>query len=489
MIKRNFYSGATGVFHNEHNEVLEDYLNGVFRKKEKGIIYKPAPIPKGMTKYNKSLLERVDNCIKVFSSFITVNSCVERLLRQHAQDKNDVAGAIRNIYNMQRAQGGTVRFMRMLKDALKTYQVREQAVYDALKKDLSQTEERILRNKVFTMDILKDYGLDKIDAFINETKGIDMFEDAIVFMETIRKTKYHVKDFDILDDYYETCEQEYVNYIMDLAEKNNIDILTNISETAQRHIEIRRKKAKEVHEKYVAYQKDTKEKNTMDALNQDNATLFKIIEGTIEDKHVSAILGPRLEILGGECVYLALRKATCIYYVNENHRLTTAKGGILLFAKDNREEIERVKTEVQTEWPNYKVYELLLGLPKMYISDIKDKNVSKRADSLGYTGNSKLLLDDEAVKKEMQDISAGRNYQHKIALEKQLKKYGSLNYIVYYYKNAIRYYSEKNINNKQLGLATFFKPKDTNVENVKQKIQQQLQLTDNNIKISVLQRR
>ncbi len=483
--KLNFYSG--GALQNLFIEdvIVRDYMKGEYRKRVNGITYAPEKIPEGVTKYNVEFVRRVNACLEGFLSYIALDGCIEALLQEHS-NKNEVYGAIRNIYNMMRAQGGTVRYLRSLRSSLKKYQVRHKVVYDALNKDMEKTEERMVRNRSFIIELYNEYGFHSLIEYL-ESKGTDIFEDAEKKIAELRTIEYPYEKFNDIDAQYKAIYQGYVDYIKDLAKKEGLTLFQDVTASTITHNIARREKAAEVAEIRKKAKQEKQFENVKARVSEDNTDLFKLIEsGT--DYYLATHLVPRLELIGGEGFYIVTRKKSQIYYVNSDKQLSTSRSTMLLFAKDNKTEAEKVKEQISEENPRFDFFIMEIGLPKMYMRDIVDKGVIKRADTIGVGGNQKLLTAEDIMDKSLIGVySTHISYVDMVLIEEKMTK-GRLCYIAYYYKGAVRYYIEgsKYGLETHLGKATLLRVDDPSIPTVIDTLKKQFSLKDSDIKVTEL---
>lgn len=152
-------------------------------------------------------------------------------------------GDLNILYNLMRAQGGTIRYNKLLKSALKKYAIQKQAIYDSIKKDLSTQEDRVVRNKKLINDIMSDFGLDCLKEFIQETTGRDIVDDILQFALDNNKDidfngqsgadeetqKQQVKS------YYDSLDNEYIDYLLSNAKNNGVELFKTISDSLEQH--------------------------------------------------------------------------------------------------------------------------------------------------------------------------------------------------------------------------------------------------------------
>ena len=118
----NFYKGN----HILNNKNLSAYLQGVYYDKKGNKI----PLEKGTNKYNYEFLMQTKELIYNYSCLLRLDFCVKHIVESLGAENTDVY----NMWHIITAQAGTVRFLKTLSKALKTYKIQYSSILNAIKK-------------------------------------------------------------------------------------------------------------------------------------------------------------------------------------------------------------------------------------------------------------------------------------------------------------------------------------------------------------------
>lgn len=339
LSKNNFYSGCNIM----KDYVLDNYVKGLYYDRKLG---RKIPIPEGTNKYNKQFILQLNDLNMQFFGLLRADSVLVKLLKMH---EHTYYGDLNVLYNLMRAQGGTIRYNKLLKSALKKYAIQKQVIYDAIKRDLSTQEDRVVRNKKLINDIMSDFGLDCLKEFIQETTGRDIVDDILQFALD------NDKDIDFkgqtdtdeetqkqeIQSYYDSLDNEYIDYLLSNAKNNGVELFKTISDSLEQHHSRQEQKAFERKQREKEYKQQVKQNKALTAINNDNCKLniaikandklseyardgknYKL-ENRINMKDAIA-LQKLINNLGGIGYYIALCKESRVYYTKEIGELTAS---------------------------------------------------------------------------------------------------------------------------------------------------------------------
>lgn len=339
LSKNNFYSGCSIM----KDYTLDNYVKGLYYDKKLG---RKTPIPEGINKYNKQFILQLNDLNMQFFGLLRADSALVKLLKMH---EHTSYGDLNILYNLMRAQGGTIRYNKLLKSALKKYAIQKQAIYDSIKKDLSTQEDRVVRNKKLINDIMSDFGLDCLKEFIQETTGRDIVDDILQFAldndkdinfkgQTDTDEETQKKE---IQSYYDSLDNEYINYLLSNARNNGVELFKTISDSLEQHHNRQEQKTLERKQKEKEYKQQVKQNRALTAINNDNCKLNIAINANdkLSDYARDGInyklenrIGMRDAIalqklinnLGGIGYYIAICKESKVYYAKETNELTAS---------------------------------------------------------------------------------------------------------------------------------------------------------------------
>ncbi len=378
LSKVNFYSGCNIV----KNYTLDNYTDGYYFDKKLG---QRVPISKGVNKYNKQFLIQLSDLNMQFFGLLRADSIMVKLLKMHEQTYH---GDLNTLYNLMRAQGGTIRYNKLLKQALKTYEIRKQVIYDAIKDDLDKQGDRVKRNKRLLDELMTDFGFESLKEFIQNTTGRSIVDDIIQF------SLDNNKNFDFkslssdketanaeINAYYDKLDNEYIDYILKTAEQQGIELFKQISSSLEHHHNVREQMQIERKQREQKYKQEVKEQKTTQLINIDNVELNKLINDeevlahyayyTSDDnnRYYKGLSGKTVtnirklvDTVGGMGYYIAICKAKTVNYIAVN--------------RFNNSELKVTTSVLKADWFNSldEAKEALTLVKKQ--SDLKDFSIS-----------------------------------------------------------------------------------------------------------------
>ena len=311
------------------------------------------------------------------------------------------------------------------------------------------------RNKSLLYEICIDFGLGPFIYFIEQEKGISIFEDISNFIENnidILKDNEETKK-----DNYENLANNYKEYILGLAKEHNLDIMNNISETAIKHYEYRQAISKDLEIKHKEETLNKKIELAKRRIEQLNVDLYKSIVNANENKFLSdrfhGILTERLENLGGVGYYIVGVKSNVPYYFKEDLTYTTSIVSCK-FYKD-KETANKIKDNIYKTNQNFIVIVVdEIKLPAIITKNIQTNLIEEKVKNLQ---NTLIPKDINYSYDYIKDYIAFEN-GIKILGERELGQEGiivcSINKVTF----SDKYYvNEKEISNSYLGAKIFNK--------------------------------
>lgn len=380
-MKKNYYKGCMDNLFKK-DRVIKDYVNGVYFDNN---LHCKVNIQEGITKYNVSFIKEINVLIEDYKNLITLDTLVLSVIEENV-NKDIVYGIKQNIYHLQQAQSGTIKWFRLLKKALSTYVVKKQDIYNSINKDIKSAQERLERNKSLLYEICIDFGLGPFIYFIEQEKGISIFEDINNFIEN---------NIDILmdkeedkQDRYDNLANKYKEYILNLAKEHNLDIMKNISETAIKHYEYRQAISKELESKHKEENLNKKIELAKRRIEQLNVNLYNSIVNANENKFLSdrfhGVLTERLEKLGGVGYYIVGVKSNVPYYFKEDLTYTTSIVSCK-FYKD-KETANKIKDKIYKANQNFIVLVVdEIKLPSIITKNIQSNLIEEKVKNLQNT--------------------------------------------------------------------------------------------------------
>lgn len=376
--KKTYYSGA-GII-TESGRIIRNYIEGKYFNRHTGITEE---IPLGYTKYNKALSDELGALNTQFYGIILTFSITVRLIKGH---KETSWGDIKNLYRLMTAQSKTIKYNKSVRMALRKYKVNIKQVYDAINSDIEKEKDRVVRNKALMIDLFSDYGMQDILTLIEKETNTDIFDSCVNFMEAARAESIIMSEEDE-ENFRRTTEDNYVKYLEEIAEKNNVSLYDTITERLTDKIKMRDATRQKIKEEQKQRKQDVMHTKRLQILTRDNIflqndmeILTDIVEGTKIGKKFSQIsatqMSRRIYDTIGNIYYIGAIKATAVNYVGEKNKLC----GTLVTAKlfKSAEQAKRYLEEVKQTLDDYHTEVLKLTLFKVQAKDIKvDFDVKK----------------------------------------------------------------------------------------------------------------
>lgn len=233
-LPNNFYKGNNIL----RDKVLDDYVQGKYFDKALGVTM---PIPEGCNKYNKDFLIKIKELNMQYFGLLRAENVIEKLLKIH--EKTSFYD-LHTIYNLMRAQGGTIKYNKLLRSALKKYKIQKQEIYNSISRDLKSQEERAGRNKILLINLMNDFGLGCLCQYIQESTGRDIVEDILQFtldndknIDFTPSSKDEETQKKEIDEYYDNLDNEYINNLLKYNSGENL--FKTISDSLQQYHEKR----------------------------------------------------------------------------------------------------------------------------------------------------------------------------------------------------------------------------------------------------------
>lgn len=346
------------------NTVVANYNEGkFFNDKTKSM----ERITDGINKYNVQFLSELKNISADFYTLITTEKIAIKLMKFNS---NANQGEIGNLWNLIKSQGGTIRYNRVLRKALKTYGIAKKKLFDELTIEINKEKDRVIRNRQLVLQLLRDYGLGKILDIIEDEHGMNMCEHIKEF--TLAKDLdigigLNKEDTEELREYYEKLEDEYIAYLRELASKNGMSFDNELSESLVKHRQIVENRHNQIKEEKAQKREDNKRETALASMDKDNSGLFHDINAGCYDKmmrinpSIAEYMRDKLTRLGGKAYYIAVSKYEAVYYIREDGKLTKDIRKANLFKTAEEAEIfyNTVKdTNYEIKISYYRVYAL-----------------------------------------------------------------------------------------------------------------------------------
>lgn len=362
----NFYKGNKLL----NNGIVDNYIKGFYFDKDKGV---KIPIQTGTNKYNAQFVSQLNELNIQFYALIRANNILLKLLKMHNKTENSDIGAI---YGLMRAQSGTIKYNKILKNALKTYEIRQQKIYDEIKKELEVQQDRVVRNRSLISQNLSDFDLNCIKEFISTLDGetdskyknnnvYDIVDHILDYTDKYNKDiEYKPKLSDKTpEEYYEELDNSYIKYLLENAETSGVDLFNQISDSLQHHHEVKTQqaiKAKQEKEERKAAERRNKALNT---IGNDNSKINADINNCVTSKISGRLsydsaynLRSIVDNFGGIVYYIAFCKTSLIKYLSKESKIGNIENitasnivlsGITRTKWFGQHELDKVKTLVE----------------------------------------------------------------------------------------------------------------------------------------------
>lgn len=323
MAKHNFYRGCKLL----QDKVLQNYINGIYKEKDGTTVHLSSKV----NKYNRTLIADLNDLNKTFYAIIVAEHIAIKLMKLNS---NVNTGETRNIWNLIKAQSGTIHFNAALKHALKKYAVDKQEVYNSIRKDIKSQQERVLRNKKLLLDLLNDYGLGTLIEIVEKENNMDLIEHIIFYTDTVGinltvGVDNKDKEKEDLINYYDTIENKYIEHLKEIAQKHNLNFDNVISEKLLQHRKLVESKINASKEREKQYKKDLHYNNAISYMSNDNVILQKdIVSGCYDEKKRLSLkkatdIHSRIVGFGGCIWYVACTKQKQVFYLTDYYTKTT----------------------------------------------------------------------------------------------------------------------------------------------------------------------
>ena len=436
-----FYKGN----HILSSKVLAAYLDGVYYDKQGHKI----PLEKGTNQYNYKLLMQTKELIYNYSCLLRLDFCVKNILESFGAENSDIY----NIWRIVKAQSGTVRFLKTLSSALKTYKIKYNSILNAVKKDLDSTTERYTRNLGYLKMLMQDYGLTNFIKYVEDIKKVSIFDDIFNF--------FNSNSIDITEDntkeVYDKYDEMYIQYIYKTCKEKGIALEEEVSDAVKTHVQYRAKLAeerKQLNEDIKEKQKEESGKVVVSKLYHTvNDALLNGGNDTFSDVIITKFID-KLKLLGNKGYFVVIAHKSRVFYLTEDKKETASLNKLKLFA--TKEEADKFCLDYESKY--YKeVVSLSIGKKEKAINfDITDE-LKKYAYYLNQALNYKYTavhISDRALLKIRQQLFEDSDKCYYIMKEQKFydgEHFSRLEDVHLYKKDEL-----KDINVKELGYLSKF---------------------------------
>ena len=388
-----FYRGNSLL----NNKVVENYLDGkYFNNSTKAM----ETIPVGINKYNLAFLDQLTESSKDFYTLIITEKIAIKLMQLNS-NKNEAE--IRNLWNLIKSQGGTIRYNRVFRKALKKYGITKKVLYNEIEKEINKQKDRVIRNRALIISLLKEYGLGSLLEIVEKENGMNICEhikDFTLKHDLDIAAGVNRDDSDELKEYYENIENTYIDYLKDTASKYGINLDNAIADDLLKHREIVDKRIQDIKQSKADKKELDKRLMAFEAMDKDNSGLFNDLNRDWYDKFtrinetMAMQMRERLSVLGGEGWYVAICKQSTVYYIRADYKTTKDIRKTPLFetAEDAEKFYEIAKSkEYEVRISYHKVYRLENPDKKSYVQvPGSEKQTTKTEQQLIYESNKKM---------------------------------------------------------------------------------------------------
>lgn len=328
------------TFYKGHGQdiVILNYTNGFFRE-QSGM---KTMIASGTNKYNIKFIGDINELNMIFYSLILAEKVAIKLMKMNDDNYH---GEIANLWNLIKAQSGTIRFNKKLKHALKEYKIDRKDVLKKINADITSQYERTARNETLLRELLTDYGLDFIVKMIEEESGMSFVKHITEFIQSGEL----VPDVD-KTEHYEIMTNRYIERLIQMAESVGKSLNNDVSDALKNHRIKMKEKSEERKAKSDAYKAENKKKKALAAINADASKVQHDINASYDVKSAKGIrnvssIFRKIANTGGSVWYVATAKISDVYYVTKDMTTTKDIGKAVFFktleeAKDFAKRIE-----------------------------------------------------------------------------------------------------------------------------------------------------
>lgn len=353
-----FYKGNNIL----NNKNLEDYLNGVYYDKKGNKI----PLEKGTNQYNYKFLMQTKELIYNYSCLLRLDFCVKNILESQGAENADIY----NMWRVIKAQSGTVRFLKTLSKALKTYKIKYQSILNAVKLDLKSTSDRYERNLGYLKMLMQDYGLTNFIKYIEDIKKVTIFDDIFNFFNSNSIDITEDNDKELCDKY----DEMYIQYIYKTCSEHGIELEKEVSEAVKNHVQYRSKLAEQAKQLKEQAKEKQKEENGKVLVSKFYRTVNDALLNGGNDVFSDVIIAQfvdKLKLLGNKAYFVAVAHKSRVFYLTEEKKETSSLNKMKLFS--TKEEADKFCSEYEVDY--YKeVISLSIGENTKAVNfDITDK--------------------------------------------------------------------------------------------------------------------
>lgn len=391
------------------SKVISNYIDGFYMNYSTGIGIKE-PLNNKVNKYNKELIGKLNDFNSSFYSIIMLDKLTLKLIELN---DNFSYGDKKNIFRLMYAQGGTIRYNKLLKNALRTYGITKQKILDELNTDIAKQQERIDRNKRLLIELWEEYGISKLLKIVEKENNKSIFDIIMNFID--EKLVGVIITDDNIDTVYDNIVEEYVTYLKEVANKNNIDINGEISESLVKHREYRNKIREEIREEDKQRKLNERIATATKVIYEDNIKIQNDINTDdecklqkLDFKKARKMLG-KVEELGGSVYYVALCKTTKVVYPLDSSANTLSQDIAKVPLFKSLEDATKFKQHIMDVMGS-NIYIRELQLISDRYTFIKNKNtvyVNSIIDNLSYIINCPTTYNEAYIAKKALRISNG----------------------------------------------------------------------------------
>lgn len=295
----------------QSKDIIDKYIKGEYLN---ATTHRVEKIATGTNKYNKEFLITLAEVVVKYTSLVRIEHVVIKIIDKNENSTRYDTGLL---FNLIKIQIGTIKYLEVVRTALKTYEIRKQKIYDALDCTFNSILYRFERNKKLVDSIMDDFGMGPIKEIIQEQKGKSLLDDMTDFIMA-RNINFREINKNVRIEMLDKIDYEYIDSLSDLATKNGLDIFSGISEQMIRHHEaVKLSNEKEKQAKNIQLKKETDK-----FIRDDNDKVNRLINESSDSE--KACIGSvntlrlRLGELGGTGYYIAICKQKKVKYISQS---------------------------------------------------------------------------------------------------------------------------------------------------------------------------
>lgn len=295
----------------QSKDIIDKYIKGEYLN---ATTHRVEKIATGTNKYNKEFLITLAEVVVKYTSLVRIEHVVIKIIDKNENSTRYDTGLL---FNLIKIQIGTIKYLEVVRTALKTYEIRKQKIYDALDCTFNSILYRFERNKKLVDSIMDDFGMGPIKEIIQEQKGKSLLDDMTDFIMA-RNINFREINKNVRVEMLDKIDYEYIDSLSDLATKNDLDIFSGISEQMIRHHEaVKLSNEKEKQAKNIQLKKETNK-----FIRDDNDKVNRLINERSDNE--KACIGSvntlrlRLGELGGTGYYIAICKQKKVKYISQS---------------------------------------------------------------------------------------------------------------------------------------------------------------------------